>query len=308
MLLSDDEVRDDVPTPVNATTEAPHPLEAPGARKALARRIKQDIDDYCADVYDSGHRNHLGASLIGHECSRYLWYTFRWVKHVKHSGRLQRLFQRGHLEEFRFVEWLRGIGFNVEEYQADGVTQFRVSGVGGHFGGSQDGQTTLPERYGIPGRFLLEFKTNGTGAGFTNVDKKGVSVAKPQHFAQMSTYGYKDNFDYAIYLIINKNDDDIIVEVVKLDKRLGEQCEKKATDVITARVPPAKLAENPTFMKCKWCDYRDICHGDEKVEKNCRSCEHATAADNGEWHCAIFSGNIPKDFIPQGCDKHSPIA
>jgi len=196
---------------------------------------------------------------------------------------------------------------NIAKQRGVSREQHRVSGVNGHFGGSQDGQSTLPERYGIPGKFLLEFKTNGTGKGFTAVEEKGVALAKPQHYAQMSTYGYLDDFDYCIYIIINKNDDSITVEVVKLDKRLGEQCEKKARDVITAQVPPAKLSVNPTFFKCKWCDFSDICHGDEKVETNCRSCAHAIAVDKGNWQCNLVAQIIPKEFILQGCDKHTPI-
>ena len=33
---------------------------------------------YEADASD-GFRSHLGASLIGKECERALWYDFRWV-------------------------------------------------------------------------------------------------------------------------------------------------------------------------------------------------------------------------------------
>ena len=53
-------------------------LDAPGVAKALAKRILEEIDEYCVRTYDGGHRSHLGASLIGRECKRYLWYVFRW--------------------------------------------------------------------------------------------------------------------------------------------------------------------------------------------------------------------------------------
>jgi hypothetical protein len=48
-------------------------------------------------------RPHLGASLIGKECARQLWYTFRWVSSTSHRGQLLRLFRTGHLEEARMV-------------------------------------------------------------------------------------------------------------------------------------------------------------------------------------------------------------
>ncbi|CAA2409794.1 Phage Exonuclease [Xanthomonas phage Suba] len=88
-------------------------LGAPGVARALEKRIAEAIDSYCQTAYDDGHRNHLGASLIGGDCRRKLFYIFRWVKHHIHSGRMQRLFNRGHREEERFIEWLEGIGFKV---------------------------------------------------------------------------------------------------------------------------------------------------------------------------------------------------
>lgn len=88
-------------------------LKQPGALKAVAEKILQDIDAACVEHYDDGHRTHLGASLIAHDCSRYLWNTFRWVFHKVESGRQYRLFNRGHREEERFVEWLEWAGFKV---------------------------------------------------------------------------------------------------------------------------------------------------------------------------------------------------
>ena len=161
-------------------------LDAPGVAKALAKRILEEIDEYCVRTYDGGHRSHLGASLIGRECKRYLWYVFRWCLHEKTTGRQQRLFNRGHREEARFIEWLEGIGFKVWFENRDEAPnekgeypQYRISDVMGHFGGSLDGIAILPERYGIEEPVLLEFKTNGTGAGFNKLTDDGMPIAKP---------------------------------------------------------------------------------------------------------------------------------
>ena len=61
-------------------------------------------------------RKYLGASQIGTACKRKAWYAFRWAYRVKHTGRMLRLFQRGHLEEFRFTEYLRMAGYEVRDY------------------------------------------------------------------------------------------------------------------------------------------------------------------------------------------------
>lgn len=278
-------------------------LNAPGICKALSKRILEDIDEYCVRTYDTGHREHLGASLIGYECKRQLWYTFRWCYHKVTSGRQQRLFNRGHREEARFLEWLRGIGFTIFDLTEDGK-QYRISDCGGHFGGSLDGQGFLPERYQIEEKVLFEFKTNGTGTGFNSLCKDGIIISKKEHYAQMSTYGYKCGLKYGCYFNINKNDDDLHVEVVKLNHKLGEQMVAKAEQIILSQSPPPRLSDNLTFHKCVYlCDYKEICHGVTPIEKNCRSCIHAHPVENTEWNCMLFKSVIPKDFIKVGCPE-----
>lgn len=59
------------------------------------------------------YRMHLGASLAGKPCARELFYSWRWAHMPTHSGRLYRLFNRGHQEEPRFALWLQLIGARV---------------------------------------------------------------------------------------------------------------------------------------------------------------------------------------------------
>lgn len=289
-------------------------LEAPGVASQIAKRIKVEIDDYCAETYDDGHRNHLGASMIGHDCNRYLWYIFRWAFKEKFDGRQQRLFNRGHREEDRFVEWLRGIGCEVsthDETQPKNskgeYPQHRVSGVMGHFGGSLDAIIKLPPRYGILKPVLGEFKTSGTGSKFTDTRDKGMIIKKPQHYAQTSLYGYKRDFSHVLYNIINKNDDDLHIELTKLNHDLGRQLEAKAERIIMSQTPPARLSDNPTFFGCKFCAMADMCHRGAQPEKNCRSCKFAVPIENAQWGCNAHNQIIPPDFIPKGCDKWQPI-
>lgn len=331
-------------------------LDAPGVAKKIAERILNEVDSYCVQAYDGGHRTHLGASLIGRSCKRYLWYVFRWCKHVMHDGRRQRLFNRGHREEARFVEWLEGIGFkiwfenregfwyhpesdsyglstdgnlpdglcdwinadhpNYREHVATAKArglefpQYRISDVNEHFGGSLDGIAEFPPGWGIDEPVLLEFKTNGTGAGFKKLTENGMILEKKEHFAQTSTYGFKYKFRFCVYLNINKNDDSLHVEVVKLDWNLGQQMIAKAAQIIGSQTPPPKLSESPTFMDCRMCDMRDICHEGASIERNCRSCIHATPVEGAKWNCAIHSpgnGPIPKEVIPQGCNDYKAI-
>lgn len=277
-------------------------------REALEELISNDIDSFCYTHYEHGHRNHLGASELGEKCWRKLWYGFRWVKEEVFNGRMLRLFNVGHSAEPRFVTYLRGIGFEVREFDENGK-QFRISGAMGHYGGSMDGMCKAPERYQLETDlvFLNEFKTNGTGKGFTDVNKDGVQKAKPKHFAQMSQYGYKQGLKYGLYLIENKNDSGLIVKVVELDWKYGAELEKKAEGIIFAKEPPPRISENPAAYDCTYCHLKDICHNEEVPEKNCRSCRNATPIENAEWFCSTHNSNIPEDFIRKGCDLWLPI-
>lgn len=82
----------------------------------ISNQLAIDVDSYCDNKWKDGFRSHLGASEIGDECQRKLWYRFRWFYTPKFDPRLKRLFNRGHLEEDRFVDYLRGIGCEVQQF------------------------------------------------------------------------------------------------------------------------------------------------------------------------------------------------
>jgi len=283
-------------------------LNLPTDRDKLADLIAADVEAFCETYYEQGHRNHLGASEVGDPCWRKLWYGFRWVKLERHSGRMMRLFNVGHSAEPRFVAYLRGIGFDVREFDENGK-QFRISGANGHYGGSLDGMCKAPARYELSEDliFLNEFKTNATGKGYADVDALGLAKAKPKHFAQMSQYGFAKGLRYGLYMIENKNDSSITFKIVELDWNLGRQLADKAEQIINSKEPPPRISENPSMFDCKFCTFTGICHRGEQVEKNCRSCRNAVPVEDAQWKCMLHNGVIPKDFIKSGCSDWSPI-
>src|SRR5690606_24869813 len=125
----------------------------------------------------------------GEECSRFLFYVFRWAKQEKFPGRMLRLFDRGQREEERIVAWLQGAGVKIIDKDDNGK-QFRVSDCDGHFGGSLDSEILdLPKLKGIPKALrgitiVGEFKTHNDKS-FQELKKKGVFSAKYRHWVQM---------------------------------------------------------------------------------------------------------------------------
>ena len=287
-------------------------VSEPGGRALAASSIKDRINSACKQMYGTEPpRGHLGASVIGRECSRALWYSFRWCSSMSIDGKLGRLFNRGHLEELRIVPWLREAGIIVREFQPDGKTQLRMSGVGGHYGGSLDGLAWLPAEFEYEESLILEMKTSND-AQFKKLVKEGVKLSKPEHFAQMSVYGEKYGAEYGLYVAVNKNNDDIHVEVVLLSHALARELEVKASEIITAQEPPRRLTEISTDFRCRYCDSKGICHADQPPLRNCRSCKHASACQKTDaapsgWACAMYGACIPEAHLLAGCDKYEPI-
>lgn len=279
-------------------------------RRKIVAMIEADVDAFCREHFKDDPRTHLGASVIGDPCQAKAWNSFRWLKQENFDGRMNRLFNRGHLEEPRIIAWLRGIGFDVREFADDGK-QFRVNGVNGHFGGSLDAMAKAPDRYAIPEPMLCEFKTHNAKS-FAKLQKEGVRISKPVHFAQMCSYGRAYGFHYGLYCAVNKDTDDLYFEIVPLDWNLADDLFRKADRVINSQVQPPKIAQVETYHGCKYCHFTPICHRGELPEKNCRSCVFAVPTEQGRWQCVNDDSGHGGEYLEgyrlkTGCDSWKAI-
>ena len=237
-----------------------------------------------------GFRSHLGASLLGGDCGRALWYGFHWTKAGNFDARILRLFNRGHLEEARFIAMLLAIGCDVYQQDEQG-RQFRISDVGGHLGGSGDGIAVGVPDVPAGQPVLAEFKTHNDKS-FKKLVSEGVREAKFGHYVQMNLYMYKMGIPLALYMAVNKNDDDIYAEILQLDTITAERFLERGRVIILSKEPPAKINESPGWYRCKWCDYSDVCHKDVTPDINCRTCQHSEARDTGEWVCNLNAPQV----------------
>ncbi len=256
-------------------------------------------------------RTYLGASVIGKECQRALWYGFRWASKEQFDGRKLRLFQTGHLEEPRMVADLRAIGATVHDINPADGKQFGFVGHGGHARGHMDGCAQ-----GIPGGgkkwHCLEFKTHAAKS-FADLKKKGVKAAKPEHYAQMIWYMGKSGMDRGLYLAKNKDTDDLYSERIEFDRVFFEQLEAKFNSIIFAPTPPPRISEDPKFFICGWCSSNAVCHGNRVPATSCRTCVHSTPErlpeNEGRWSCtkAGADSSIPTETQREGCPQHLPL-
>lgn len=235
----------------------------------------------------SGKRNYLGLSGLGEECARAVWYGYRECAKKIFPPRLYRLFRRGDREEFVFVWLLRGIGFTIHEKDAEGK-QFKVTDFEGHLSGHMDGVGEAPAKFWIkskPKPFLLEFKTYNDKR-FTELKKRGVRKNDPKYYVQMQGYMGYENLTGALFCAVNKNDDQLYFEWVPFKQSEFDGIKDKAEMLINADSPPPKLSSTPSDYRCRYCDFKGVCHGGEESQKTCRSCKFASPGPNATWECS----------------------
>jgi hypothetical protein len=247
----------------------------------------QRVLPHMADAYRqeaNPFRSHMGASSIGRKCAREIWYSFRWATKPKFSGRMLRLFNRGHLEEGRILALLLLIGCTVYQQDANG-NQYRISAHGGHYGGSGDGVFVgcpdLPPD--LPA--LSEFKTHNDKS-FQAIKVQGLKAGKPEHYAQMQQYMRHMKLTVGVYFAVNKNDDEIYAEIIQLDSEDADRYTHRAIQIISAgTTPPERIANTSAAFDCKFCDHRPVCHLGVAPEVNCRTCTFSEAREDGTWWC-----------------------
>lgn len=258
---------------------------------------RQDTDPF---------RSHLGASGIGDECGRAIWYDFRWATLKQFEGRILRLFNRGHLEEARFIAMLLAAGIQVYQQDAKG-DQFRISDAGGHFGGSGDGKLVgVPDVPNAP-EILGEFKTLSTKYAAA-LEKNGVRAEKFTHYVQMQIYMRKMGLPATLYLSVDKNTDELYGEIVTLNTQVADEFINRGVTLVFTMEPPPKINKNPSWYKCKFCDHNQVCHRNRAPVISCRSCVSAIPQTDGTWSCSNHKsphcGTIDKSRQLLACESY----
>lgn len=284
---------------IKAINDALEEDQGAGYRKWLGKVLPHIGDAYKEDSFP--FRLHLGASGLGDDCARKIWYSFRWASLPRFDGRMLRLFNRGHLEEGRIIALLLMIGVKVYQQDENGK-QFRISSAGGHVGGSGDGVAIgVPDLPNVP--MLLEFKTS-SDKSFLDLQKNGVRSSKFIHYVQMQVYMVKMQLSYALYIAVNKNTDELYAEIILADYAMGEQFIERADKLAFMREEPNRISNSPGWFACRYCDYKSICHNDEAPHRNCRTCVNSFPEYDGTWRCSLNPEiELSKDDQFKGCEN-----
>ena len=260
------------------------------------------IDNKIAEMRENP-RQHLGASMLGHHCDRWLWLSFRWAVIERFNGRMLRLFRRGQNEEAGVIGDLRLAGLSITE-EVDG-RQIRVD-FGSFISGSLDGiiESGVFESPKKP--HVLEIKTHSLES-FDDLEKQRVEKSKPMHFAQTQVYMHGTGVDRALYSAVCKNDDRYYFERVRYIKDVAEKLVDRGIRITMAsRLPEPCVGASPDWYQCKFCAAHDFCHGSKLTQQvNCRTCCHSTALPQSVFVCSKWGTEIPAHAQLTGCNYHA---
>lgn len=230
-------------------------------------------------------RPYLGMSQLGEECWRKLWYYFRWCEYSEYDGRVQRIFNTGHKAEADMIRDLESIGVETWDTLDE---QAGFMAVDSHCQGHGDGMArNIP--IAPKTDHLLEFKTS-SDKYFKELVKKGIIASKPTHYAQMVLYMFFKKVTRGLYMVYNKNTSAYYTERIHADNTYAKDLLRKAEDIITSETVNAfsKIGNGtPSFFKCKFCNFSDICHNDAPPVKTCRTCTSVNLLPEGKWGCGL---------------------
>jgi len=256
--------------------------------------IKRIFDHYKAKRKND-HRPHLGGSQIGRDCSRALWYQFRWAWTPHFEGRMLRLFETGDREEDRVVKNLRDVGVTIWDRDPDTGKQVRFDACGGHFALSLDGVGEGFAESKEP--HTLEFKTMNTKS-FKALSAKGLEAVNPTYWSQCQVGMHLSGLKRCYFFAVCKETDAIYGERIKYDAALSMKLIAKADSIVFSDLPPDRIASDPSSFACKFCPYWAVCWGCKIPEPSCRTCAHVTPERDGTWSCG-------KGWEADGlCDDH----
>jgi len=168
-------------------------------------------------------RDYIGASLIGHPCARHIWYRYH--------------------------------GYPSEPFDADKF--------GGHVDGIIKGLVQAPKT-----PHVLEVKCVGE-KGFAEFkklvfeygEKRALEQWNSSYYSQAQVYMRYFNLDRHYLVVALAGGRDMAACRTEFNPEYAEKLVDKAERILQATTEPARVSDKPDFYQCRWCPFKEICHG-----------------------------------------------
>jgi len=264
-------------------------------------------------------RGYVGCSGLGAECHRQLTYQFWWSASAIFPAQTLMNFEDGHRTEALTNSRFKSTpGIDLREVGPDG-RQWGVTALSGHLRGHLDGLIRgvleAPKTWHV-----YEVKATND-AKFRKLDRLKIKHGEKDalevwdwiYFVQAQLYmGLTKTKRH--FLVCSTPGGRAMTSVrTEFQKDVFDEALAKAAEIIQADELPPRLAEDPEFWLCRWCQFSDLCHDRKTAKMNCRTCAHSTAVmkpetadtkDFGEWRCEFHDKRLGFKAQRKGCPKH----
>lgn len=249
--------------------------------------LKELIDTAIEKEASSRQSNSLSPSMLNHPCQRHIFYQFRWASNPsKHKAKMLRIFNRGHRDEQQLIKWLKLANIDIKHKKNNG-NQIGYNIYNSHIKGFIDGLITIDNK-----QYILECKSIND-ATYTTIETSKLKDGNKEHYLQIQLYMHFMKIYDAIYIAINKNNDELYVEHIKYNEVDILSIIELIANLLFTQNIPEQIHNGRQGYICKrfgGCQYSNICLGCEESLKTCRSCIHSEANINSQnndnsWFC-----------------------
>ena len=194
---------------------------------------------------DNIPRQYLGLSEIGNKCPRWLWYAHHNTPSKPVEGRIIRLFRTGNIIEDAIISDLESIDIEVTDRQREVEIVNGDIVLRGHIDGIVSGQ-------------LLEIKS-ANEKYFKQLLKVGYEKWNPKYKAQAHVYMVLCDLEECMVIVENKNDSNLYIETLKLDRDYVTKLLIDVFAAITLPEPPERICPDVSWYESKCCKYQEFC-------------------------------------------------
>lgn len=211
-------------------------------------------------------RPYLGASEIGQECSRRIWYNYNNYKAKPIEWQGCMAIECGHRSEAVVAGLLRGVD-GIELYTEDeNGNQYGFSDFDGRFKGHYDGVIKgLPQ---APTVFhTWEHKDAGdkkfkefVAAKLKFGEKDALKNWNYIYYIQAQLYMHYEGLTRHYLTVSLSGVRDLQSCRTEYNKDVAEAHINKAKRIIDAKLPPARISDKPDYYMCRFCPFSEVCH------------------------------------------------
>jgi len=204
-------------------------------------------------------RRYIGASSIGKECSRAIWYGLHNIQGNAISPQLRTTFKIGKILENMILDDVGKLGFELERPEEINNYLFCREENLQIFQGHMDAILYLNRDCPV----VFEAKTC-KNSSFNSFKKDGLRAWSQTYFAQLQSYMGMTGIHSACLLALNKDTSEYHHEWVDYDDIYYHELVAKACDISDATEPPERINKSPLYYVCASCRFKEVCHGGGK--------------------------------------------